>query len=124
MSGRFLKVGEKLENSVSIIFSLEEEVGALAKTLKIFKVNPASPFHLLPLLPSTYYPFPLPLTIPSPFHLLSLPPSTYYPFPLPLTIPSKLFPFPLLSIPPKILPSPPFTILTIIPSPYPLTFYT
>jgi len=96
MSGRFLKVGEKLENSVSIIFSLEEEVGALAKTLKIFKVNPASPFHLLSLLPFTYCPFSLPHTFRSLFNLLSLPPSTYYPFPLPLTIPSL---FHLLSLP-------------------------
>ncbi|XP_023349763.1 protein henna [Eurytemora carolleeae] len=46
MSGRFLKVGEKLENSVSIIFSLEEEVGALAKTLKIFKKHAVNLVHI------------------------------------------------------------------------------
>ena len=38
MDGKFLKDGCG-DNSVSIIFSLEEEVGALAEGLKIFKVG-------------------------------------------------------------------------------------
>ena len=38
MDGVFLKEGQE-NNSVSIIFSLDEEVGALAEGLKIFKVS-------------------------------------------------------------------------------------
>jgi hypothetical protein len=38
MEGKFLK--EAGGNTVSIIFSLDEKVGALAEGLKIFKVSP------------------------------------------------------------------------------------
>jgi phenylalanine-4-hydroxylase len=46
MSGRFLRTGEKAENSVSIIFSLDEEVGALASSLKIFKKHSVNLVHI------------------------------------------------------------------------------
>ena len=39
MDGKFLKDGSTMDNSVSIIFSIEEAVGALAEGLKIFQVG-------------------------------------------------------------------------------------
>ena len=39
MDGKFLKDGSTMDNSVSIIFSIEEAVGALAEGLKIFQVR-------------------------------------------------------------------------------------
>jgi len=46
MDGKFLKDGSTMDNSVSIIFSIEEAVGALAEGLKIFQKHKVNLRHI------------------------------------------------------------------------------